>query len=330
MQILIIGTGSIGSLFGTKLTLAGHEVILYSRYNHSRSHHKHDITLKNLDGTDQKIQDFYVTPPLDTFLSCSKEKCPPIVIIATKAYDLSQVCQDYKEILNRIPVIVLLQNGLGNERILTKNFPDSTLYRLLTSHGASLDESGVIHHTGQGPTLLCDITLDQNKRNERNLRHFKLVQMFLNTLSEAGFDPELVSEPEESIWRKAMINIGINAIGAITQLTNGFLMRTPELKEMVSQTVIEAYNLARKMKIPLLEQESYLESVFSVIQATKDNKNSMLQDILKGNRTEIDFLNGKIVELGVKINFPTPINSTLTRLIKGIEKREKTAFISSK
>ncbi|MHA1744368.1 MAG: ketopantoate reductase family protein [Promethearchaeota archaeon] len=320
MRIMIIGTGSIGSLFGSKLALAGHEIIPYSSQIVSKVHHNHTITLEESDGTIQKIEDFYLVPPLATYFSCSTEDLPPVVIIATKAYDLSKICRDYKQLLTRIPIIVLLQNGLGNERIVQRNFPDSTLYRLLTSHGASLDEFGVVHHTGQGPTMLCDMTLEHNKSRSQR---FNLTQTFLTALSEAGFDPMLFTDPEEAIWRKALVNIGINAIGALTRVTNGSLMHILDLKKLVSQTVIEAYNLARMMQIPLLDQESYLTSVFSVINATQDNKNSMLQDILKGNRTEIDFLNGKIVELGMEIDIPTPINSMLTHLIKGLEKREK-------
>jgi 2-dehydropantoate 2-reductase len=316
---MIIGTGSIGSLFGSKLALAGHEIIPYSSQIVSKVHHNHTITLEESDGTIQKIEGFYLVPPLATYFSCSTEDIPPVVIIATKAYDLSQICRDYKQLLTRIPIIVLLQNGLGNERIVQKHFPDSTLYRLLTSHGASLDEFGVVHHTGQGPTMLCDMNLEQNKSNSH---HFNLTQTFLTALSEAGFDPKLFTDPEEVIWRKALVNIGINAIGALTRLTNGSLMHT-DLKKLVLQTVIEAYNLAKKMQIPLLDQASYLSSVISVINATKDNKNSMLQDILKGNQTEIDFLNGKIVTLGMEIDIPTPINSMLTHLIKGLEKREE-------
>ncbi len=320
MQIMIIGSGSIGCLFGSKLTLAGHKIFPYTAHTVSKAHQKHDLTLHELDGKVQKIEKFYAIPPLDTYFFCSIEDIPPIVIIATKAYDLQQVCLDYKQLLARIPIIVLLQNGLGNERIIQNNFPDSTLYRLLTSHGASLDEYGVVHHTGQGPTLLCDMNL---KQNERYSHHSNLTQAFLIALSEAGFDPKLITDPEEAIWRKALINVGINAIGALTRLTNGSLAHIPDLRELVSQTVIEAHALARKKQIPLVDRESYLTSVFSVINATKDNKNSMLQDILRGNQTEIDFLNGEIVALGMKMNFSTPMNAMLTHLIKGLEKREK-------
>ena len=320
VQIMIIGTGSIGSLFGSRLALAGHKIIPYSSHTGSKTQTNQAITLEELDGTVQKIEKFYITPPLESFFSCSTEDLPPVVIIATKTYDLREVCRTYKQLLNRIPIIVLLQNGLENERIIRRHFPNSTLFRLLTSHGASLDEFGVVHHTGQGPTMLCDMTL---KQNQNNSLHFNLIQSFVVALNEAGFDPKLITDPEEAIWRKALVNIGINAIGALTRLPNGSLTNIPDLKELVSQTVIEAYHLGRKMQIPLMDQESYLTSVFFVINATKDNKNSMLQDILHRRRTEIDFLNGKIVELGAKIDHPTPMNSMLTHLIKGLEKQEK-------
>jgi 2-dehydropantoate 2-reductase len=115
-----------------------------------------------------------------------------------------------------------------------------------------------------------------------------------------------------------MINIGINAIGALTRLTNGELLKSDRLKKLMGGAVEEALMIAKMKKIDLPEKD-YVNLMYQVALDTSGNKNSMLQDILQGKLTEIDFLNGKIVSYAKKLNIEVPINEVLISLIKGLE-----------
>ena len=84
-------------------------------------------------------------------------------------------------------------------------------------------------------------------------------------------------------------------------------------------TVEEALKVAKLKEITLSDRD-YVDLMYSVAEKTYDNKNSMLQDILKAKPTEIDFLNGRIVEIAKDIGIKVPINELLTFLIKGLER----------
>ncbi|TFG28470.1 MAG: 2-dehydropantoate 2-reductase, partial [Promethearchaeota archaeon] len=129
----------------------------------------------------------------------------------------------------------------------------------------------------------------------------------------------IVEDIIKECWEKVFVNIGINAIGALTRLKNGQLLENENLKILMGEAVKEAIKVADCKKIDLSEK-NYIAIMYDVAEKTSENKNSMLQDILKGKRTEIDFMNGKIMKYAQELGFKVPINEMLTYLIKGLEK----------
>jgi len=86
----------------------------------------------------------------------------------------------------------------------------------------------------------------------------------------------------------------------------------------MGKAVKEALEVAQGKRLNLLNRD-YIELMYSVAKKTYDNKNSMLQDVLKGKPTEIDFINGRIVEFGKELGIEVVTNELLTALIKGLE-----------
>ena len=149
------------------------------------------------------------------------------------------------------------------------------------------------------------------------------IQLFVKMLTSSGIPTAIAKDSHAEIWKKAFINIGINAIGALTNLPNGAIINIDELAQYCELAVREAINVAKQLGIQLQNDNYYLQDVYNVIHATSENKNSMLQDFMRQNPTEIDFLNGKIVSYGKQLGIPTPINGLLTALIKGKEHSQK-------
>ncbi len=132
---------------------------------------------------------------------------------------------------------------------------------------------------------------------------------------------ELDTHIDVLLWEKIFVNIGINAIASIYNIPNGGLIETQERKKLMRDAITEAWEVAKAMKIPVNETpDQYIEFTYQVCEKTKPNRNSMLQDLDHGRKTEIDFINGKIVEYGEKLGISTPINQELTRNIKKLEK----------
>jgi len=119
------------------------------------------------------------------------------------------------------------------------------------------------------------------------------------------------------IWEKLHVNVGINAITALTGIRNGFIAAMPVARELCRAAVEEAMRVARAKGFVM--PEDMVERVLAIAQATAVNRSSMGQDVDHRKRTEIDAINGAIVALGEQLHLPTPVNQTLVRLVKILE-----------
>ncbi len=121
------------------------------------------------------------------------------------------------------------------------------------------------------------------------------------------------------IWRKAVVNAGINPLTAITGLPNGALVEEPRLGAVLTAAVAEACTVARAMGYPI-ETTAMVEQTMEVARRTGRNRSSMLQDIERGRRTEVDSITGVFVERGRALLVPVPVSETLLALVHGIER----------
>ena len=120
------------------------------------------------------------------------------------------------------------------------------------------------------------------------------------------------------IWSKLLQNAGINAVTSATQLRNGRLLDFPSATELMLKAVGEGAEIAGKLGIRLVYDDA-LENVKRACRLSDDKVSSMLQDILRERKTEVDFINGKIVAEGARVGVPTPVNQVLCTVIKALE-----------
>jgi len=326
LRIGFIGPGSIGSLFGGCLasvhTAANPlEIIFFCRKGHAEVinksgikiyNDKGNITLTNIEAF-ENAEDF-----TKKSINDNKYKLD-YLFLTTKAYDSERAMIQYKSLINSSNWLIILQNGIGNEELLKKYCDENKIIRIVTSHGALLKEYGQVYHTGVGFTKIGFVYLKPQKQNHSSYKsgYIKL-SMLKKSLDAGGLETEIVDDIIKHTWEKAFVNIGINALGALTRLNNGKLLENENLKLLMSAAVKEALEVA-KLKCIDLSDRDYVRLMYSVAEKTYNNKNSMLQDIIKGNFTEIDFLNGRIVSLAKEIGIKVPINEMFTYLIKGLE-----------
>jgi 2-dehydropantoate 2-reductase len=136
--------------------------------------------------------------------------------------------------------------------------------------------------------------------------------------NKVGLDTRISRDIRSLLWSKLIINVGINALTAITQLNNGRIIEYEGTRRTLRDAVNEAVKVAKKKRIKLIYDDP-LAKVEAVAEATGTNISSMLQDVLKKKHTEIDFINGVIVRQGQSLGIPTPANSVLVDLVKTIE-----------
>ncbi len=303
MKISIIGAGAMGSLFGGKISKTGNEVLLYD----INKEHVDAINSKGLVIEEPLLNTEEIVHPKATS-NPDDVKGSEVVIIFVKSTVTEAVAKQFASIVDKEAIAVTFQNGLGNEEIIRGIFGEERTAAGVTSQGATFLGAGRIRHAGNGPTHICMSNLD----NER-------LKPFVDILNSAGLETHIDENIQSLIWSKLIINVGINALTALTGLKNGELLNYDETKTLMKDLVDEACMVADKKGIKLSYPDP-LETVYEVAKKTALNRSSMLQDFDRGSRSEIDFINYAIVKEGEKLGIDTPVNRTVSYLVRTLDK----------
>ena len=303
MKIAMIGAGAMGSLFGGKLSLAGHEVVLYDVFRE----HVEAISRDGLEIEDAATGERLHSRPGASADPASVRGSDALVIFV-KSTATEQAAAEFAPLAGKGAIVLTLQNGLGNEAIIRRHFGAQRTAAGVTSQGATFLGPGRIRHAGKGPTHVAMA----DGRRER-------LGDLAKALGEAGFETHVEDDVRGLVWSKLVINVGINALTAITGRTNGQLLESEQIKAIMADLVAEAVQVAKARGIQFTYADP-LATVYDVARKTGANRSSMLQDFDKGRETEIDFMNGAIVREAQETGIPAPVNATMTRLIKTLEK----------
>lgn len=301
MKITIVGPGAVGLIFGAFL-LKSKEEVHFLDHDEKRAQKlkKDGITIEGISGGHRVDIDIAVDPK-DIGAS-------DLVILCVKSYDTEEAIKNAKPLIGDNTQVLTLQNGVGNVQILEEAVGEDRVIGGVTSIGANLKGWGQVVHAGRGDTII-------GKKDKKTLGPIRDVARALN---KAGFQTKISKDIDAIIWGKLIINVGINALTAITRLNNGALLEHEGTREVMKMAVSEAVKVAKRKRIKLAYDDP-LQKVELVCRATAKNISSMLQDVLNKKRTEIDFINGAIVRQGASYNIPTPANSILANLLKTIE-----------
>lgn len=299
MDFLIVGPGAMGCLFAARLKKAGHNVILLD-------HIKERSDRINAQGIKVEgiLGEYSVQVPT---MVGEIPGIPDIAVIYVKANDTRQAAEDIWPLIGPKAYVLTLQNGFGNVEILQDIFGKDRTLCGVTAEGATLLADGHVRHAGQGDT----------KFGAEALVGDALIGI-ISAFNDAGFKTQFTADVESLIWGKLIVNVGINALTAITGLKNGRLPDIGGTMAVMEGAVREAVAVAdaKGIKLPYSDP---LGRVKEVCRATAGNIASMLQDVLKQSVTEVAFINGAIVREGETLGIPTPVNHTLTCLVQAIQ-----------
>lgn len=297
MKIAIIGSGAMGCLYGGMLAEGGNEVYLIDIWQeHVDAINEKGLNIKGLTG-DRIIQNIKATTDPKEIGKVE------LALVFVKSTSTEEAIKENKEVIDENTVVITLQNGLGNLEKLMQVLGPSVIAGT-TAHGATLAEPGSILHAGQGKTMIGEVSGLSTKRIER-------IQKVFN---DSKIDTDISDNVMGLIWDKLLVNIGINAITAITGLKNGQLLEYKETEWILEEAVKEAFQIA-KLKGIKLHYDDPIAHTKDVCKATAENKASMLQDVINKRKTEIKMINGAIAYEAEKYGISTPVNKMLTNLI---------------
>lgn len=296
-----MGAGAMGSLFGGLLSLTGEEVWLVDIWKgHIDTLRSKGLILEE-KGKAQSIH-LHATTEVGSVGEVD------LVLIFVKTYHTEKAVSNARAVQKESTVFLTLQNGLGNEEAICKQIDPKKVLLGVTGQGATLLGPGHIRHAGWGKTYVGE--LDGKISDRVN----QIVQMF----RKAGIETEVSSQIHQLVWEKLFVNVALNALAAITGLKNGQLLDYPETLRLMETLVSEAIEVAKRRGIRI--EGNPMDRVKTVIEATRENRCSMGQDLDFKRRTEIDTINGAIVREAERLGIAAPYNQMMTDLIKVIEK----------
>ena len=285
MNILLIGAGGVGIGLATSVASQGAKVSVYARGETAQAIKKNGIERTGLF-THYKINDVpvyesYEEIPENTF---------DYIFIASKTTaneDIAENLANHRNILKEDTKIIIFQNGFGNDEPYLKYFTEKQVYcaRVITGF-------------------------------TRPLRHVA------ELITSSGIKCEITYELDKYLWAKMLYNCTLNALGAILDVTYGELTENEYTLEIMNAIIDEIFEVIKASNYETLwsSADEYRDIFYSkLVPDTYNHYSSTHQDIQKKIKTEIDSLNGKVIQLGEinKVNVST--NKLIYNLIKAIE-----------
>ena len=292
MNVVVFGAGSLGSLLGGLLAQS-HDVTLVGRDPHVSAVAESGLRVSG-------EFDFTAKPTATTAVPESAD----LAVVTVKAYDTAEAAAALADC--DLDTCLSLQNGMGNEATLAERLDWPVLAGTCT-YGARLVEPGHVACTGLGEVAL----------GPRDGGSSTVTDEVGAAFDAAGVDTTVADNMPRRLWEKLAVNAGINATTALARAENGALVDGPG-GDIAATAAREVARVARARDINLTDEQA-VELVESVASDTARNRSSMLQDVESGARTEVDAINGYVVDAAEAADEPVPVNETLAGLVRAWE-----------
>lgn len=305
MLVYIAGSGAMGCTIGYHIQKnTDSEVILLDYWQD----HIDNINANGLEVTG-KVEDKIEIKALKP--SEASEKAD-LIVVMTKSMMLDSMLQDISHLIGENTQVLCLLNGMGHENILENYVKLDQIDMGVTVWAAGINGPGSINISGIG-----SIDVQNIGGNEEAGR--KVAEL----LNEAKLNAKYDNNVMHSIWRKVMVNGTMNSTSALLECKIGEFFGTDAHKNIVDQLVSEFVEVGNADGVNL-DKEEMLEYIYQSSESAKDHYPSMYQDLVKNNKkTEIDFINGAVVEKGKKHNIRTPYNELITALVHAKEELQE-------
>ena len=306
MKIVMLGAGALGSTIGGTLAMGGNDVHFVDMW-------QEHVDLINKDGlhmTNEK-EDWYVRVDARTTADTIGEA--DLVIVLVKSFATKQAVEQLKQtnVIGKNTLVMSLQNGFGNEETIASVIGSENVISGKTYVGGRLIQAGYISAGVQGKwTYIGELNGEITDR----------IQTVCNVFNDAGLLCEVSDNIKGLIWDKLMIIVAAGALCGITRLPYGPLYEEDYIKDVAVAAIQEGIQVAKAAGVVLKSEDPQYPWVAASEGLPGTFKTSILQSLELKRPTEIDFINGSIVEWGKKYGIATPVNQTLVACVKGIEK----------
>lgn len=294
MKIAIIGSGTMGQLFGAKLSLNNDVTMICRRSELSSLIEKEGIILED----DNKVNIFKVkatTSPSGHF---------DLIILLTKAFDASRALKMYSNIIDDNTKILSLMNGAGHEDIL----PPNSLIGV-TQDGAYRTKENYIVHSGKGLTSFGRIS-----GNNDDLKGI------VDAFNDVGFNSELSNNIKYTVWNKLMINASSSVLSGILGVKQGDVY-TNELAFEICKDLISEICLCAKHEGLNFNEDEQIERIKNHLINNPNGYTSIYSDLKNGKKTEVDYITGTVYNTGLKHGLDLKTHKLMLTMVHALENK---------
>lgn len=302
--VVIVGVGALGSLVGARLARAGQQVVLVGRSAQVQAIGEAGVTLHEECGT------CVVPVPASTDIGLVAKA--GLVVLCVKSADTEATARAMAPHLRPETAVLSLQNGVANGPLLAALL-QRPVWVGAAYVAAALQAPGVVRHAGgQGLVIGClpgpqgDVVADDLQE--------RLQEQLQQQLQTGGFDVRLSRAPLTELWRKLVVNCACNAISALAQAPYGVMATVPAVRELQQAVLREAVAVAQAEGHALALDEMQI-AVDRVATTMPAQRSSTAQDLARGRRSEIDHLNGHVVQAAARHGIAAPANQALWALV---------------
>lgn len=294
MNVVVLGAGAVGCYFGARLAQAGHSVSLIGRPSH--------VAAINAGGLKFETQGetFYIR--LTAFADTHAVDRPDLVLVCVKSTDTETAANDLRGHLAPQTIVMSLQNGVDNAERLASALGHPAIASVVYV-GCEMAGPGHVRHHGRGELLIG--------ASSGSLRLAEI-------LSAAGIPTTVSEEIAVDLWSKLIVNCAYNALSAIGDICYGPMMATEGVRDVIHAVIGECAAVAQAcgVQVPADVERKTL----ALAESMPAQMSSTAQDLARGKRSEIEFLNGYVVRMGKTHGVPTPTNLALLVAIRLAEK----------
>ncbi|MBI2355049.1 MAG: 2-dehydropantoate 2-reductase [Deltaproteobacteria bacterium] len=302
-RFAVIGAGPVGGIVAAFLSRGGYEVTLCDVIP-SLIEPALDpgIIIEGTDTLQARVA--RITTHVDELL----DDPPDVIFVTVKATALPLIASALEGFVAEGRYVISWQNGIDTEQVLAEHLGAKSVMRAVVNFGCvPLGPAHfriAFHHR---PHYLQE--LDPQSRDASI--------GICNVLTACGLDTSHTDQITNMVWRKTLMNSSMNPLCAVTGRTMVELILDPILFNLVDALIKEGVAVARANEFAL--GSDFYPYCINYIKGAGNHKPSMLQDIEAGRRTEIDYINGKVVEYGLQAGVPTPYNTMIRGLVKALE-----------
>lgn len=303
MKVTILGAGSLGSVIGGALSLAEADVTLVAR-NREHVEAVNTSGLKIItDGLERTAYPLAVT-------DVSGLPAAELLIVLVKSFATKSAIEEAGSVIGEHTVVLTLQNGLGNEELIAEMVGAEKVIGGKSYLGGVLISPGVVKAGIDGKeTIIGELDGSVTER----------VKAVAELFNSACMSTTVSDNIKGLIWDKLLLNSSTGAVSAISGLCYGELYKLPEIEKTACAAVSEGIAVAVHLgiKLSISDPKEIWEKARRGL--AYDFKTSMLQSVQSGRPTEIDSINGALARAAREIGLPSPVNTTLTACVKGLE-----------